>query len=149
MILVTGGAGYIGSHTVLLLLQADYEVLVLDNLSNSSEESLRRVQTLCGKAAQFIKGDIRDRALLDRLFAEHSIEAVINFAGLKAVGESVEKPLLYYQVNVHGAATLLEAMRKPLFSAPPPRFTVNRSKCRLARLARPVARPILTDAASS
>lgn len=111
MILVTGGAGYIGSHTVLLLLQAGYEVLVLDNLSNSSKESLRRVQTLCGKAAQFIKGDIRDRALLDRLFAEHSIEAVINFAGLKAVGESVEKPLLYYQVNVHGAATLLEAMQ--------------------------------------
>lgn len=111
MILVTGGAGYIGSHTVLLLLEAGHDVLVLDDLSNSSTVSLERVAELCGKQALFVKGDIRDRALLDKLFADYDIEAVINFAGLKAVGESVQKPLWYYQVNVHGALTLLEAMK--------------------------------------
>lgn len=111
MILVTGGAGYIGSHTVLLLLQAGYEVLVLDNLCNSSEESLKRIARLTGKNVPFIKGDIRDRGQLDHLFQAHAISAVMNFAGLKAVGESVQKPLEYYHCNVYGATVLLQAMR--------------------------------------
>lgn len=110
-ILVTGGAGYIGSHTCVELLNDDYGIIVLDNLSNSSEESLRRVQTITGKTLEFVKGDIRDRALMDKLFAENSIEAVIHFAGLKAVGESVDIPLSYYDNNVYGTLVLLEAMK--------------------------------------
>ncbi len=111
-ILVTGGAGYIGSHTVLLLLQAGYSVVVLDNLSNSSPESLRRVAELAdGASAELVEGDIRDRALLDQLFAQHQIDAVVHFAGLKAVGESVEQPLNYYDVNVNGSLVLLQAMQ--------------------------------------
>lgn len=110
MILVTGGSGYIGSHTVLVLLQAGFEVVVLDNLSNSSTVSLERIAQITGKKAVFIKGDIRNRALLDKLFSDYLIESVINFAGLKAVGESTKNPLAYYQCNVHGACTLLEAM---------------------------------------
>ena len=109
-VLVTGGAGYIGSHTVLLLLEAGYEVVVLDNLSNSSEESLRRVQTLTGRELTFIKGDIRDGECLDALFSDHDIASVIHFAGLKAVGESVAQPLGYYDCNVVGTIRLLEAM---------------------------------------
>ncbi|MCC2614799.1 UDP-glucose 4-epimerase GalE [Aestuariibacter halophilus] len=111
-ILVTGGAGYIGSHTVLQLLEADYSVVVLDNLSNASKESLRRVEHLTGKSITFVEGDIRDDALLDQLFTAHSIDAVIHFAGLKAVGESVEKPLMYYQNNVYGSLVLVEAMAR-------------------------------------
>ena len=110
MILVTGGAGYIGSHTVLVLLQAGHDVVVLDNLVNSSAESLRRVGMLADKTATFIEGDIRDRAALDALFARYPITSVIHFAGLKAVGESVEKPLPYYENNVSGSITLFEAM---------------------------------------
>ena len=110
MILVTGGAGYIGSHTALVLLQAGHDVIVLDNLVNSSAESIRRVGVLAGKTATFIEGDIRDRATLDALFARYPISAVIHFAGLKAVGESVAKPLPYYENNVGGSITLFEAM---------------------------------------
>jgi UDP-glucose 4-epimerase len=109
-ILVTGGAGYIGSHTTLCLLEAGYEVVVLDNLCNSLAESLRRVEQICGRAPLFVQGDIRDRALLDKLFAEHNISAVLHFAGLKAVGESVEQPLRYYENNVAGSITLCQAM---------------------------------------
>ena len=109
-ILVTGGAGYIGSHTTLALLDAGFEVVVLDNLCNSSAESLRRVERICGKAPLFVEGDIRDRALLDRLFAEHRIAAVLHFAGLKAVGESVRAPLSYYENNVAGTLSLCQAM---------------------------------------
>ncbi len=109
-VLVTGGAGYIGSHTVLLLLEAGNDVVVLDNLSNSSEESLLRVQKLAGRELTFIKGDIRDNVCLDQLFGEHKITAVIHFAGLKAVGESVDQPLRYYDCNVVGSIRLLEAM---------------------------------------
>ena len=109
-ILVTGGAGYIGSHVVLALLEAGQDVLVLDNLSNSSLESLARVERLCGRAPRFVEGDIRDRALLDRLFAEQRIGAVMHFAGLKAVGESVQQPLRYYENNVAGSVTLCQAM---------------------------------------
>ena len=109
-VLVTGGAGYIGSHTVLLLLEAGRRVLVLDNLSNSSREALERVAAITGKRAEFVEGDIRDTALLDRLFQEHDIGSVIHFAGLKAVGESVAQPLRYYDCNVTGSLRLLEAM---------------------------------------
>lgn len=109
-ILVTGGAGYIGSHTTLALLEAGYDVIVLDNLSNSSKESLRRVGILCGKSPAFIQGDIRDRALLDKLFASQRIRAVLHFAGLKSVGESVQEPLDYYDNNVAGSITLCQAM---------------------------------------
>lgn len=109
-ILVTGGAGYIGSHMVLTLLQAEYDVVVLDNLANASQESLRRVAELAGKAPTFIEGDIRDRDGLDALFAHHAITDVLHFAGLKAVGESVAEPLRYYQNNVAGTLTLCQAM---------------------------------------
>jgi len=109
-ILVTGGAGYIGSHTALALLQAGHNVVVLDNLCNSSAQSLKRVAELAGPAAVFVQGDIRDRAVLDRLFAEHPVDAVLHFAGLKAVGESVAQPLRYYDNNVGGTVTLCQAM---------------------------------------
>ena len=110
-ILVTGGAGYIGSHTCLELLNDNYDIVVLDNLSNSSEESLRRVQEITGKSLTFVNGDIRDRNLLNQLFSEHDFEAVIHFAGLKAVGESCEIPLDYYDNNVYGTVVLCEAMK--------------------------------------
>jgi UDP-glucose 4-epimerase len=109
-ILATGGAGYIGSHTVLELLQAGHEVLALDNLDNSSEISLQRVAAITGKKPVFIQGDVNDAALLTDIFARHDISAVIHFAGLKAVGESVTKPLDYYQNNVGGTVTLCRAM---------------------------------------
>jgi UDP-glucose 4-epimerase len=111
-ILVTGGAGYIGSHTVLQLLEADNQVIVLDNLCNASQESLNRVEELTGKNTIFVQGDIRDHTILELLFSKHKINAVIHFAGLKAVGESVEKPLNYYNNNVYGTLTLCEAMSK-------------------------------------
>ncbi|WP_428615133.1 SDR family NAD(P)-dependent oxidoreductase, partial [Pseudoalteromonas sp.] len=110
-ILVTGGAGYIGSHTVLELLQQGTDVVVLDNLSNSSNESLARVKQITGKDVTFYQGDILDRACLDKIFSEHTIDSVIHFAGLKAVGESVVKPIEYYQNNVQGTLTLVNAMR--------------------------------------
>ncbi len=111
-VLVTGGAGYIGSHTALILLEAGYSVVVLDNLSNSSRESLKRVERLTGKSLVFIEGDIRDSACLKQLFNEHDIASVIHFAGLKAVGESVAQPLRYYDCNVVGTIRLLEAMEQ-------------------------------------
>ncbi|SER14772.1 UDP-glucose 4-epimerase [Amphritea atlantica] len=109
-ILVTGGAGYIGSHTVVMLLEAGYEVVALDNLCNSHPEVFNRIETITGKRPAFVEGDIRDRACLDALFADYTIDSVIHFAGLKAVGESVAKPLEYYQNNVHGSVVLCEAM---------------------------------------
>jgi UDP-glucose 4-epimerase len=110
-ILVTGGAGYIGSHTNVELLEAGHEVVVVDNLCNSYRESLNRVKQITGKDVRFIKGDIRDAALLETIFKQHNIDAVIHFAGLKAVGESTEIPLDYYQNNIAGTLTLLEAMK--------------------------------------
>ncbi len=110
-ILVTGGAGYIGSHTCLELLQAGYEVVAVDNLSNSKEESLRRVQALAGRALTFHRVDLLDRPALDAVFAAAPIDAVIHFAGLKAVGESVTVPLRYYHNNLTGTLLLCEAMR--------------------------------------
>jgi len=112
-ILVTGGAGYIGSHTCVELLGAGFQVVVVDNFSNSSPESLRRVAEITGQPEIAVyEGDIRDPALLDRVFREHAIYSVIHFAGLKAVGESVEKPLAYYDNNVSGTVTLLNAMQR-------------------------------------
>lgn len=111
-ILVTGGAGYIGSHTCLELLQAGYQVIVVDNLSNSKDESLRRVQELTGKTLQFHRVDLLDRPALAQVFARNAIQAVIHFAGLKAVGESVSLPLRYYQNNVSGTLTLCEVMQE-------------------------------------
>jgi len=109
-ILVTGGTGYIGSHTTLELLQAGHDVVVVDNLANSSTESLARVQELTGRTAAFVQADLLDPAALEQIFTEHSPEAVIHFAGLKAVGESVAKPLHYYRNNVAGTLNLLDAM---------------------------------------
>lgn len=111
-ILVTGGAGYIGSHTTLALLESGYEVTVVDNLSNSKETSLHRVQQLTGKTLQFYQIDLLDQEKLERIFANHQFSAVIHFAGLKAVGESVGIPLRYYHNNVTGTLILLEVMKK-------------------------------------
>lgn len=109
-ILVTGGAGYIGSHTVLELLVTGQNVVVLDNLCNASQESLTRVAQLTGKECTFYQGDILDKGFLDSVFSQHQIDSVVHFAGLKSVGESVAKPLSYYQNNVQGTLTLLDAM---------------------------------------
>lgn len=111
-VLVTGGAGYIGSHTTLCLLEDGHEVVVLDNLMNSSSESVQRVQELTGQEISFRNADLLDVAAVDRIFAEGGFEAVIHFAGLKAVGESVDKPLMYYKNNVVGTLNLLEGMEK-------------------------------------
>lgn len=111
-ILVTGGAGYIGSHTCIELLESGFGVVVVDNLCNSQMESLRRVEKITGKKVKFYLGDINDAELLDKIFAENKIDSVIHFAGLKAVGESVDKPLEYYHNNIGGTFVLLEAMRK-------------------------------------
>lgn len=109
-ILVTGGAGYIGSHTCVELLQAGYNVIVADNLSNSKEESLKRVQALTNKSLIFYQADIGNRDAMYRIFRSHTIQAVVHFAGLKAVGESTAVPLHYYQNNVAGSLVLFEAM---------------------------------------
>lgn len=110
-ILVTGGAGYIGSHTCVELLNAGYDVVVCDNLSNSNEESLNRVQKITGKTLKFYNADIRDQKAMNTIFEKENIDSVIHFAGLKAVGESVEKPLEYYDNNVHGTLVLCDVMR--------------------------------------
>ena len=111
-VLVTGGAGYIGSHTCVELLQAGYEVVVVDNLSNSKEESLKRVEEITGKKLEFYKADLLDRQALETIFREQSIDGVIHFAGLKAVGESVSMPLRYYHNNITGTLMLCEMMQK-------------------------------------
>ena len=111
-ILVTGGAGYIGSHTCIELIKAGYDVVVVDNLCNSSLESLRRVESLVGCNIPFHEVDVRDKAALTQVFKQHSIDGVIHFAGLKAVGESVEKPIEYYDTNVGGTFILANVMRE-------------------------------------
>ena len=111
-ILVTGGAGYIGSHTCVELLQAGYDVVVLDNLSNASEKSLDRVKAITGKEVTFYKGDILDRDILNEIMDKEQIDSCIHFAGLKAVGESVEKPWEYYNNNIAGTLTLVDVMRQ-------------------------------------
>jgi len=109
-VLLTGGAGYIGTHTAVECLAAGHEVIVYDNLSNSSPRALDRVAQIAGKPVTFVQGDIRDRDALKQLFASHAIDAVVHFAGLKAVGESVDKPLLYYDNNIAGSIVLFEEM---------------------------------------
>lgn len=109
-ILVTGGAGYIGSHTVVELLAEGHDLVVIDNFANSKPEALNRVKIISGRSVTFVEADIRDRAAMRSIFGTHRIDAVIHFAGLKAVGESVEMPLTYYDVNVHGSLVLFEEM---------------------------------------
>ncbi len=111
-ILVTGGAGYIGSHTVVELQEAGYDVVVADNLCNASEKALERVEEITKKPVKFYRADILDRAAMETIFEENEIEACIHFAGLKAVGESVEKPWEYYHNNISGTLTLVDVMRK-------------------------------------
>ena len=111
-VLVTGGAGFIGSHTVVELLNDGYDVVVIDNLSNSSAESLNRVKIITGREVTFYEGDVRDRALLNKIFEGHKIDWVIHFAGLKAVGESCRMPVEYYDNNLNGTLVLVDVMRK-------------------------------------
>ena len=111
-ILVTGGAGYIGSHTCAELLEKGYDVVVVDNFDNSSPKSIERVKEITGKDITLYAGDIRDGGLLDRIFTEHKIDWVIHFAGLKAVGESCEKPIEYYNNNLYGTLVLTDKMRR-------------------------------------
>ena len=111
-ILLAGGAGYIGSHTAVELLNAGYEVVVADNFCNSSPEAIRRVAEITGKQVQLYEADIRDNDRLSQIFRENRIDAVIHFAGLKAVGESVQKPLMYYRNNIDTTLSLLETMQE-------------------------------------
>jgi len=111
-ILVTGGAGYIGSHTCVEMQNAGYEIVVVDNLDNSSKESLKRVEAITGKPVKFYEEDVRDKAALRKIFSENSIDAVIHFAGLKAVGESVAKPMMYYDNNLISTINLIEIMNE-------------------------------------
>ena len=130
-VLVTGGSGYIGSHTCVQLLQQGHEVVILDNLCNSKRSVLPVIERLGGKEATFIEGDIRNEALMTEILHDHAIEAVIHFAGLKAVGESVAKPLEYYDNNVTGTLKLVSAMRAAgvknfIFSPPLPSTAISR-----------------------
>lgn len=112
VILLTGGAGYIATHTAICLLEAGFEVLALDNFSNSQPQALQRVAQICGRPVPLVKADIRDEAALEQVFSEHQISAVVHFAGLKAVGESTEQPLAYYDNNVAGTVTLCRVMAR-------------------------------------
>ena len=111
-ILVTGGTGFIGSHTVVELINAGKEVVIVDNFSNSKPEVLNRIQTITGKRPVFYEADLLDKPAIDRIFEEQKIEAVIHFAGLKAVGESVYKPLEYYHNNITGTLLLCQSMKE-------------------------------------
>ena len=111
-VLVTGGAGFIGSHTVVELLNEGFEVVVIDNLSNANEEALKRVEEITGKKVAFYKADVRDRDLLEEIFTAHHFDWVIHFAGYKAVGESVAKPIMYYDNNLYSTLVLIETMEK-------------------------------------
>ena len=111
-ILVTGGTGYIGSHTCVELLENNYEVIIIDNLSNSKKDTINKIEEITNKKVVFYDGDVQDKELLERLFTENKIDAVIHFAGYKAVGESVRKPLMYYRNNIDSTITLLEVMNK-------------------------------------
>lgn len=111
-ILVTGGTGYIGSHTCVLLLEHGYEVVIIDNLSNSKAEVVKRIEKISGKKVKFYEGDVRDKELLNKIFIENKIDSVIHFAGLKAVGESVKIPLMYYRNNIDSTLSLCEVMNE-------------------------------------
>lgn len=111
-ILITGGAGYIGSHTCVEMLNSGYDVVVIDNLDNSNAKSIERIEKITGKALKFYKADVRDKSALRKIFTENKIEAVIHFAGLKAVGESVKKPIMYYDNNLESTISLIEVMNE-------------------------------------
>ena len=111
-VLVTGGAGYIGSHTCVEMIDAGYDIVVIDNLDNSSEESLKRVEKITGKAIKFYKDDVRDKDALRKIFSENDIGSVIHFAGLKAVGESVKLPVKYCDNNLESTISLIEVMEE-------------------------------------
>ena len=134
-ILVTGGAGYIGSHTIIELLSSNHNVVVVDNLSNSSVESLRRVEEITGQSIPLHEFDLCDHRRLSELFKSEKIDAVIHFAGLKAVGESVEKALLYYKNNLESTLVLLDVMqefdvKKLVFSSSATVYEIGRASCR-------------------
>ena len=145
-VLVTGGAGYIGSHTCVELIEAGHTPIVIDNLSNSNPESLHRVAEITGKTVEFIEGDVRDEALLEKIFAEHEISCAIHFAGLKAVGESVAKPMDYYQNNLDATLMLCKVMAKHnvkrIIFPRPRRSTPATTRCRCARPPKPETAPI-------
>ena len=148
-ILITGGAGYIGSHTALELLNEGYEVVVYDNLGNSSKESLKRVEELTGKHITFYEGDVMDEAALKEMFEKENVDAVIHCAALKAVGESVQKPLEYYRNNITGTLTLMDVMKQTgvriLYSVHQQLYTEVQKRCQSQRSARRDSVPILTD----
>lgn len=142
-VLLTGGMGFIGSHTAVSLLEAGHEPILYDNLSNADRSVVDRIGRITGHTPTFIEGDIRDGELLKQVLRNERIEAVIHFAGLKAVGESVGKPLEYFDNNVSGTIKLLEAMRSVASSSvPPPLFTELRSIFPSLRRSQPVKRPI-------
>ena len=147
-ILVTGGAGYIGSHTCVELLNAGYDVVVADNLYNSSKKAVDRVEQITGKKLKFYEVDLLDQPKVKEIFDKEEIEAVIHFAGLKAVGESVHKPLEYYNNNITGTLILCEENTelKILYSVLLQLFTVIRHRSRSQKSARRERSPILTDA---
>ncbi len=133
-ILVTGGAGYIGSHICVELLEQGYDVTVMDNLSNSSEEALRRAEEITGEKLRFYQADIRDRGAYEKIFSQNEICGVIHMAGLKAVGESVREPLLYFDNNIGGTVVLLEEMTKHnvkriIFSSSATVYDLTREEC--------------------
>lgn len=148
-ILVTGGAGYIGSHTCVELLNAGYDVVVVDNLYNASEKALDRVEKITGKKVVFYNADIRDKQAMNDIFDKEKVDAVIHFAGLKAVGESVVKPIEYYENNIAGTLNLCDAMRnhgvKILSSVLPQPFTEIRHLFRSQKNARKEPVPTLMD----
>ena len=146
-ILVAGGAGYIGSHTCVELLESGHEVVVVDNFLNASPESIKRVEQITGKKISLYEGDIRNRNLLCRIFEEHKINWVIHFAGLKAVGESCQKPIEYYDNNIGGTLVLIDVMRK--YGCKKIVFSSSAKNCRLTRAARWVGLPILTAQVST
>lgn len=151
-VLVTGGSGYIGSHTCVQLLQNGHDVIILDNLCNSKRSVLPVIERLGGKHPTFVEGDIRNEALMTEILHDHAIDTVIHFAGLKAVGESVQKPLEYYDNNVNGTLRLISAMRaanvKTLSLAPPPPFMAINPKFHMLKASRPAHRKALTAKAS-
>lgn len=148
-ILVSGGAGYIGSHACVELIEAGYDIVVVDNLSNSCEEAIRRVERITGKKIPFINTELCDEAATEAVFRQYpDIDSVMHFAGLKAVGESVAKPLEYYTNNLVSTLVLLNVMRKhgvkTSCSPPPPPFTATPPACPSARISPPAALPIPT-----
>ena len=151
-VLVTGGSGYIGSHTCVQLLQNGHDVIILDNLCNSKRSVLPVIERLGGKHPTFVEGDIRNEALMTEILHDHAIDTVIHFAGLKAVGESVQKPLEYYDNNVNGTLRLISAMRAAnvknfIFSSSATVYG-DQPKIHMLKASRPAHRKVLTAKAS-